>query len=147
MSAESSTSMVHTRLSGVTYQKMVFILIIYSWLLRVTIANQKLTGTGFVISCSVILVRLSSSLVTMALPQATKCENCLHKWMYLQIYWASRRPQPTRGAPPDCECNRWLTTAHHYRSNVLRNVVQQLEFIRILWLRIGKNGELLWTIQ
>jgi hypothetical protein len=147
MSAESSATMVHTRLNRLTFQKMVFILIIYSWLLRVTIANQKLKRTDCVMSCSVILVRLSSSLFTMAHPQATKWEYCIHKWICLWIWWVSSRPQTTRGAPPDWECNRWLTTAHYYRNNVLRNVTQQLKFIRILWLKIRKNSETLWTIQ
>ena len=79
------------------------------------------TRTACVISCSVNLVRLSSSFFTMALPQATKWENCLHKWLCLWIYWVSCRPQHTSGAPPDLECNRWLKTAHYYRRKVLRN--------------------------
>jgi len=72
MPAESSEIMVHARLNGVTFQKMDSILIIYSWLLRVTIVNQKLKRKGCVMSCNVILVRLSGTLFTMALPQATK---------------------------------------------------------------------------
>jgi hypothetical protein len=64
--------MIHIRLNGLTFQKIVFVLPAYSWLLRVTVTNKKLKGTGFVISVSVSLIMLSNSLVTVVLPQATK---------------------------------------------------------------------------
>ena len=146
MPVESSKAMVHTRINGIIFQK-----IRINYLHLVITCNYCKSEAYRNRLCHVLQCNFSQvkqfSLFTMALPQATKWEYCLHKWMCLWIYWVSCRPQPTSGVPPNWECNRWLTTAHHCRSDVVRNVIQYFKFIRIPWLRTRKNSERLLTIK